>query len=359
MPENLYTVLIENFTLEPETVGETGNNFLCNMTTANVCVQRAKASITEVAGLCAEVPPRATCGELLSVCAQVIASLAESRFLKYGNEMKQALDDLVYASLLADEETAEEVVDILDELDYIERMAKDLKELIHYRFQNINFEIYKQNVKKIIYENDVNDEYTFEKIGFISAIYESGGFNPGKVSDGIGDYGGVSYGIPQFSTTQGSADAFVSWLKREYPNMGAYFKDYKAGSDEFTKAWKDVANDYGDDFGYIQTNYVYDNVIVVLIDKAKEEYGIDYNRSIALRELVYSTGVQFDCGELGMAALGDVNSDMTDREIINASYDNKIANYRSYFRSSSVEMQENIKERFINEREDVLALLEE
>lgn len=162
MPENLYTVLIENFTLEPETVGETGNNFLGNMITADICVQRAKAAITGVAGLCAEVPPRATCGELLSVCAQVIASLAESRFLKYGNEMKQALDDLVYAALLADEETAEEVVDILDELDYIEGMSKDLEELIHYRSRGGDLKDYSNMLKNLFYE-DIEEVVSYKE----------------------------------------------------------------------------------------------------------------------------------------------------------------------------------------------------
>lgn len=76
------------------------------------------------------------------------------------------------------------------------------------------------------------------QIGFISAKYETGGFNPGMISSGKGDFGGVSYGIPQFATNTGSADAFVTWLKEEDPEMGAYFKEYSAGTEEFSNAWK-------------------------------------------------------------------------------------------------------------------------
>lgn len=199
----------------------------------------------------------------------------------------------------------------------------------------------------------------FTQIGFISAKYETGGFEPGMISSGSGDFGGISYGIPQFSTNTGSADAFVTWLKEENPEMGAHFKEYSAGAEEFSNAWKQTADEYGDKFGYMQTNYEYETVIVKLVDEAKQKYGIDYERSPALRELIYSTGVQFHCGELGLSALGDVNATMTDREIINASYDNKIANYKSYFRGSSEDVQENVKERFVNERIDILALLDE
>ncbi len=197
-----------------------------------------------------------------------------------------------------------------------------------------------------------------EKIGFISAKYEAGGFNPGAVSSGKGDHGGVSYGVPQFSTTKGSADKFVAWLKMEYPDMGSYFNGCKAGTDEFSNAWKMVANTYGDEFGYIQTTYEYNTVISVLIDKAKNKYGIDYGRSVALRELIYSTGVQFHCGSLGLSVLGNVNSSMDDEQIINASYQYKINNYKSLFKSSSPQIQESVKNRFINEWKDVLALIE-
>lgn len=195
------------------------------------------------------------------------------------------------------------------------------------------------------------------KLGFISAKYETGGYDGGLVSSGSGDYGGISYGIPQFSTTTGSADKFVSWLKKSNPEMGSYFGNSKAGTTEFSNAWKKVYSDYGDAFSNIQASYAYDNFVKPLADLAKQKTGVDYTRSDALKELVFSTAIQFGSGNLGLSALGNVTSDMSDTDIINASYDKKIANYKNFFKSSSSAVQESVKNRFVKERNDVLGLI--
>lgn len=193
-------------------------------------------------------------------------------------------------------------------------------------------------------------------MGFISAKYECGG-NGGTVSSGKGDAGGVSYGISQFSTKTGSADNFISWLKKNNSDMASAFKDYKAGTTEFSNAWKQTFSKYGDSFTNVQKQYTYDNFVKPLVNLAKNKTGIDYTRSSALMELIYSTAIQFGASNLGLSALGNVTSDMSDEQIINASYDKKIANYKSYFKSSSSNVQESVKNRFINERKDVLQLL--
>jgi murein DD-endopeptidase MepM/ murein hydrolase activator NlpD len=201
-------------------------------------------------------------------------------------------------------------------------------------------------------------ETSNDKLGFISAKYESGGYNPGAISSGKGDYGGVSYGVSQFSTKTGSADKFADWLKKSNPKIGSYFGNAKAGTTEFSNAWKKAYADFGDEFANLQTQYSYDNFVKPLADLAKQKTGIDYNRSPALRELIYSTAIQFGGGNLGLSALGNVNANMSDKEIINASYDKKISNYKSFFSSSSRDVQESVKNRFANERNDVLALLD-
>lgn len=193
-------------------------------------------------------------------------------------------------------------------------------------------------------------------IGFISAKYESGG-NGGSVSSGKGDAGGVSYGVSQFSSKVGSADKFISWLKQANPNMASAFKNYKAGTTEFSNAWKQTFSNYGEDFTNVQKQYTYNNYVKPLADLAKQKTGVDYTRSPALRELIYSTAIQFGSGNLGLSALGKVSAGMSDADIINASYDNKISNYKNYFKSSSANVQESVKKRFINERQDVLQLL--
>ena len=206
------------------------------------------------------------------------------------------------------------------------------------------------------FANATGSQVNNNGIGFISAKYESGG-NGGSVSSGNGDAGGVSYGVSQFSSKVGSADKFISWLKQTNPNMANAFKNYKAGTTEFSNAWKQTFSNYGEDFTNVQKQYTYDNYVKPLAELAKQKTGVDYTRSTALQELLYSTAIQFGSGSLGLSALGNVSAGMSDADIINASYDNKISNYKNYFKSSSANVQESVKKRFINERQDVLQLL--
>lgn len=192
-------------------------------------------------------------------------------------------------------------------------------------------------------------------VGFVSVKYEGG--SPGRVSTVKGDYGGTSYGMSMFTTNTGGADSFVKWLKNANPQIGKYFGNSKAGTNEFTNAWKKAAADYGESFGSLQTQYTYNNLVQPLINRAKKATGIDYSATPALRELAYSTAVQFGGGSLGLSALGKVHSGMSEKDIINASYDNKIANTASYFKSSSEAVKNSVKNRFANERNDVLALV--
>ena len=132
--------------------------------------------------------------------------------------------------------------------------------------------------------NSVPSDY---KLGSISAKYEAGGFNGGAVSSGSGDYGGISYGIPQFSTKTGSADNFVSWLKKVNPNIGSVFGTTKAGTTDFTNAWKNAYAKYGDDFSSLQTQYAFDNYAKPLADLAKQKTGIDYTFSGSERAYIF------------------------------------------------------------------------
>ena len=198
--------------------------------------------------------------------------------------------------------------------------------------------------------------FGFGKIlGHISAKYETGGWDPGKVSSGAGDYGGISYGLSQFSTTQGSAKAFVNWLATKNPTLGNYFTGLSPGTSAFGNAWKKCYADHPDDFANAQTEYTYEKFVGPWITKAKATCGIDFSRSMALKELAYSTAVQF--GPAHMKTLKNVTSNMTDADVINAVYNDKIANVGTYFRSSSSAVQAGVKSRFEREKQDLLALI--
>lgn len=194
-------------------------------------------------------------------------------------------------------------------------------------------------------------------LGKISAKYEVGGKKGDSISHTKGDYGGASYGLPQFSATTGSAKAFVNSLKGTPYEQ--YFKNAGApGSKGFDEAWKAAYKLNPDDFTKKQQQYAYEKFASPFINRVKKEKGVDLNSTRALQELAFSTSVQFGGGSLGVRALGDINSGMSEKDIINASFATKRNNVGSFFKSSSKQIQNSLRNnRFKTEEQDTLALL--
>lgn len=198
---------------------------------------------------------------------------------------------------------------------------------------------------------------TGDFLGKVSAKYEVGGKRGDAISHTKGDYGGASYGIPQFSATTGSAKAFVNSLKGTPYEQ--YFKNAGApGSKGFDNAWKAAYKLNPDDFTKKQQEYAFNNFASPFINKVKKQKGVDLNSTRALQELAFSTSVQFGGGSLGLRALGDINSGMNEKDIINTSFATKRNNVGSFFKSSSKQIQNSLKNnRFKTEEQDMLALL--
>lgn len=194
-------------------------------------------------------------------------------------------------------------------------------------------------------------------LGKISAKYEVGGKNGDSISHTKGDYGGASYGLPQFSATTGSAKAFVNSLKGTPYEQ--YFKNAGApGSKGFDEAWKAAYKLNPDDFTKKQQQYAYEKFASPFINRVKKEKGVDLNSTRALQELAFSTSVQFGGGSLGVRALGDINSGMNEKDIINTSFATKRNNVGRFFKSSSKQIQNSLRNnRFKTEEQDMLALL--
>jgi LysM repeat protein len=205
-----------------------------------------------------------------------------------------------------------------------------------------------------------------QKLGKLSARYESNG-NPGTVSTGAGDPGGVSYGMYQFATKTGSAKAFVDSLQKSHPQYGKAFAGLTPGTAAFSKAWKDVAAKDPKGFGQAQHDYIAAKFYVPA--KAQTEglvKGLDFSkRSQTLNDVLWSTAVQH--GPAGASKLiqkalaGKDVSKMNDSDIARAIYaergrkrsDGKLA----YFPSSSQQVQNGVANRFKNELKDALAEL--
>lgn len=137
-------------------------------------------------------------------------------------------------------------------------------------------------------------------LGDLSALYESNG-NPGCVSTGAGDLGGISYGAYQLASNTGSVDEFISWGIRQggfYTDYANALNQYDVNSDAFIQEWKSLAtNDYNGflqmQHDYIKSEY-YDKACRYL---ANEGFHAD-NHSDALKDVIWSRAVQYGPGNV-------------------------------------------------------------
>jgi len=195
-------------------------------------------------------------------------------------------------------------------------------------------------------------------LGSLSEKYESNG-NPGTVSTGRGDAGGVSYGAYQLTTNSGNAGKFI-----QQSQWSDEFKGLKAGSSEFSKKWKEVASKDPNSFLEAQHDYIQKTHYDPFISKVNTETGLDVTqRSDALKDVMWSTAVQHGPGNnvVKNALHGKDVSNMTDEEIINAIYDERgkknSKGELAYFSKNSQDVQDGVAKRFEKERKDALEML--
>lgn len=195
-------------------------------------------------------------------------------------------------------------------------------------------------------------------LGKVSAQYEVGGKNGGAISRIKGDYGGASYGLPQFSTTTGSADKF---RKNAIDNskFAEFFKGAgKAGTSSFDEAWKKAYESDPSGFNSLQQGFVYTGTVKPFINKVKNKKGVDLESSRALQELAFSTAIQFGGGSLGLKALGNIENGMSEEDIIKESFAAKRNNIDSFFKSSSRGLRNSLKSnRFKQEEQTLLGMV--
>lgn len=198
------------------------------------------------------------------------------------------------------------------------------------------------------------DNYNGDLLGYISEIYESNG-DPGAISSGVGDAGGVSYGAFQFSTKTGSLADFVLWLKEQNINFynqlnNAFIQDGGTYGINFNAVWKSLGQNNYNEFYNLQHYHIKIKFYDVMIKKLKDT-GIDYTsrlNSFAVRNMLWSIAVQH--GQTGGFNLVKQFSGVTnDINFIDAVYDERSL-VEKYFSSSSKEVQESVRARFVKER---------
>ena len=217
---------------------------------------------------------------------------------------------------------------------------------------------------------DRYDDNSYRGLGYMCFSDEVGSDGDGSyVSPGTGDYGGISYGLYQFSTTTGSAKDFVNWSKdNNYPEIYKIFQDAgnpKAGTPAFGKAWKKCYRELEGKFEEAQTEFAMGELINPGYEKVKKETGIDLKKSRARTEFLISTANQFGRG--GIVTLFKevqnkgikLSDDMSDTELLGIMCQHKYDTVDYHFRSSSAKVQHSARLRFKREKKELLKIAKE
>lgn len=183
-------------------------------------------------------------------------------------------------------------------------------------------------------------------LGQTSARYESSGQGAGVISTGKGDHGGVSYGAYQLSSKKGTLKEYL-----DQSRYGEHFKDLAPATPAFNAKWKELAkSDPG--FAQDQHDFIGKSHYGAQIANLKSA-GIDLSgRGRAVQDALWSTSVQFRGLTPGIFAKGIAEkfgkdcklSELSDRDIVEAVQDYKIAHNASLFKSSP-EWQPNLLRR--------------
>lgn len=197
-------------------------------------------------------------------------------------------------------------------------------------------------------------------LGSISAKYESNA-SPGTISNTPGDYGGKSYGTWQFSSKTGSLDSFVASLQKK--DSGIYLKLSQAKAKDggiygknFDTAWISTALSQKDKFLKLQQDCIKGDYYDTAAQALKSKYGFDISgKSDALKESLLSTVVQHGVGGT-LSVFSKLNLNNSDGNIINDLYKER-QKVDLYFRSSSEQVKQSVYNRFTNEKQDMLNLL--
>ena len=195
---------------------------------------------------------------------------------------------------------------------------------------------------------DIADAAMTKGLGSVSASFESGGKGVGTISTGKGDNGGVSYGTHQLSSKSGSMTAFLrSEQGSKYYDQ---FRGLQPGTKEFNEKYKEIAKNDGAGFEEAQSAYITKTHYAPVAANFKEKYGVDpETRSRALKEAMYSVGVQYGAGgakKLTSEAWEGIDVSKTDdAELIQKLQDYRASSVTSKFKSSSGAVQQSVASR--------------
>ena len=202
--------------------------------------------------------------------------------------------------------------------------------------------------------------------GYISVAEEVGPQgNGGFISSGVGDAGGISYGMLQLTSKAGGASAnkfAFTYLKNEHPTYYKFFEGVgKAGTKSFSDAWTKAYNHNPGEFEKIQLDYKDITYVKPAVQLVKDAYGIDLLSSRARTEWVHATSVQFGPGGVKeVVGKAGVNNDMDDVELISKLSQEKRDSVGTYkFLGCSQSVRKSVYNRFNREEKEMIKIAKE
>lgn len=172
----------------------------------------------------------------------------------------------------------------------------------------------------------------WKQLGDTSKKYESGRGGPGTINSLHAkneDNGGASYGLYQMSEKAGTIQQYQKYTKY------SVLKGLKPGTNEFNRAWKEVARQDPGGFAEEQHAFIKKNYYDRLSSRLKRK-GMDFSsRGRGIQDMIWSTSVQYGNKTIIESALKGHNvSEMSDAQIISVVQDYKLAHHKEHFASS-------------------------
>lgn len=196
-------------------------------------------------------------------------------------------------------------------------------------------------------------------LGQTSEHYETGGRGPGSISHTPGDPGGPSYGLSQFALNTGSLREYL-----DHSRYAAAFQGLELGSPAFDAKWREVAKTDSTGFARDQHDFTKTQFYDVQNARLKAD-GLDLSqRGPAVQDALWSTSVQFRGLTPGIFEKGleekfgkgyDL-SKLSDKDVVSAVQDYKIAHNDHLFHRSSTAVKASVLERAKEEKADLLKL---
>ena len=125
----------------------------------------------------------------------------------------------------------------------------------------------------------------------MSRQFESG--EQGVSAIGYDIVGGTSYGMYQFSSKQGTLDAFIQYLYNKAPDLAYLLQNAGNANTGSTKGkmpfvWKQIAKEYPERFADLQHTFA----IEYYYRPVAEDWKNNVPQHKAIRELLFSTAIQ-------------------------------------------------------------------